>query len=196
MIKFIDLFAGTGGIRLGFEQACKKFNLKTECVFSSEIDKNACASYELNFGHNPYSDVKQVEELPPFDFMLAGFPCQSFSYAGKRRGFGETRGTLFFEVERLLAKYKPKGFLLENVRGLTTHDEGRTFETIIHSLKNLGYSVNYLLLNSSNFGVPQNRVRIYILGTLEEPIKMKIQTDVGASDSHKFKEKNGQASLF
>lgn len=161
MIKFIDLFAGTGGIRLGFEQACKKFNLKTECVFSSEIDKNACASYELNFGHNPYSDVTQVEELPPFDFMLAGFPCQSFSYAGKRRGFGETRGTLFFEVERLLAKYKPKGFLLENVRGLTTHDEGRTFETIIHSLKNLGYSVNYLLLNSSNFGVPQNRVRIY-----------------------------------
>lgn len=196
MIKFIDLFAGTGGIRLGFEQACKKFNLKTECVFSSEIDKNACASYELNFGHNPFSDVTKVEELPPFDFMLAGFPCQSFSYAGKRRGFGETRGTLFFEVERLLAKYKPKGFLLENVRGLTTHDEGRTFETIIHSLKNLGYSVNYLLLNSSNFGVPQNRVRIYILGTLEEPIKMKLQSDVGASDSHKFKEQNGQTSLF
>ena len=196
MIKFIDLFAGTGGIRLGFEQACKKFNLKTECVFSSEIDKNACASYELNFGHNPFSDVTKVEELPPFDFMLAGFPCQSFSYAGKRRGFGETRGTLFFEVERLLAKYKPKGFLLENVRGLTTHDEGRTFETIIHSLKNLGYSVNYLLLNSSNFGVPQNRVRIYILGTLEEPIKMKLHSDVGASDSHKFKEQNGQTSLF
>jgi DNA (cytosine-5)-methyltransferase 1 len=136
MIKFIDLFAGTGGIRLGFEQACKKFGLKTECVFSSEIDKNACASYELNFGHNPFSDVTKVEELPNFDFMLAGFPCQSFSYAGKRKGFGETRGTLFFEVERLLSKYKPKGFLLENVRGLTTHDEGKTLETIIHSLKN------------------------------------------------------------
>ena len=103
MIKFIDLFAGTGGIRLGFEQACRKFDLKTECVFASEIDKNACASYELNFGHNPFSDVTKVEELPPFDFMLAGFPCQSFSYAGKRRGFGETRGTLFFEVERFLA---------------------------------------------------------------------------------------------
>ena len=196
MIKFIDLFAGTGGIRLGFEQACKKFSLKTECVFSSEIDKNACASYELNFGHNPFSDVTKVEELPPFDFMLAGFPCQSFSYAGKRRGFGETRGTLFFEVERLLAKYKPKGFLLENVRGLTTHDEGRTFETIIHSLKDLGYSVNHLLLNSSNFGVPQNRVRIYILGILGEPIKMKLQSDVGVADSHKFKEQNGQTSLF
>ena len=196
MIKFIDLFAGTGGIRLGFEQACKKFALKTECVFSSEIDKNACASYELNFGHNPFSDVTKVDELPPFDFMLAGFPCQSFSYAGKRRGFGETRGTLFFDVERLLAKYKPQGFLLENVRGLTTHDQGRTFETIINSLKNLGYSVEYLLLNSSNFGVPQNRVRIYILGTLAEPIKMKLQSDVGAADSHKFKEQNGQTSLF
>ena len=196
MIKFIDLFAGTGGIRLGFERACAKFGFETECVFSSEIDKNACASYELNFQHNPYSDITQVEELPHFDFMLAGFPCQSFSYAGKRRGFGETRGTLFFEVERLLDKYKPKGFLLENVRGLTTHDEGQTFETIIHSLKNLGYNVNYLLLNSSNFGVPQNRVRIYILGILDEPIKTKLHSDVGASDSHKFKEQNGQASLF
>lgn len=196
MIKFIDLFAGTGGIRLGFEKACEKFDLKTECVFSSEIDKNACASYELNFGHNPFSDITKVEELPPFDFMLAGFPCQSFSYAGKRRGFGETKGTLFFEVERLLSKYKPNGFLLENVRGLTTHDQGRTFETIINSLKNLGYSVDYFLLNSSNFGVPQNRVRIYIVGTLNEQIKTKLQSDVGAADSHKFKEHNGQFSLF
>lgn len=196
MIKFIDLFAGTGGIRLGFEQACKKFDLKTECVFSSEIDKNACASYELNFGHNPFSDITKIEDLPTFDFMLAGFPCQSFSYAGKRKGFGETRGTLFFEVERLLSKYKPKGFLLENVRGLTTHDGGKTFETIINSLKTLGYSINYLLLNSSNFGVPQNRVRIYILGTLSETIKTKLESDVGVSDSHKFKEQNGQFSLF
>ncbi len=196
MIKFIDLFAGTGGIRLGFEQACKKFGLKTECVFSSEIDKNACASYELNFGHNPLSDVTKVEELPPFDFMLAGFPCQSFSYAGKRRGFGETRGTLFFEVERLLTKYKPKGFLLENVRGLTSHDHGRTFETIIHSLKNIGYSVDHFLLNSSNFGVPQNRVRIYIVGILNDEINMTLQSDLGASDSHKFKERNEQLSIF
>lgn len=196
MIKFIDLFAGTGGIRLGFEQACKKFDLETECVFSSEIDKNACASYALNFGHNPFSDVTKIDELPLFDFMLAGFPCQSFSYAGKQRGFGETRGTLFFEVERLLAKYKPNGFLLENVRGLTSHDQGRTFETIINSLKNLGYSINYFLLNSSNFGVPQNRVRIYIVGLLNESINMTLQSDLGASDSHKFKERNEQLSLF
>ena len=196
MIKFIDLFAGTGGVRLGFEQACKKFNIDTECVYSSEIDKNACASYELNFGHNPYSDVTQVSELPKFDFMLAGFPCQSFSYAGKQRGFGDTRGTLFFDVERLLKKHKPKGFILENVRGLITHDKGRTFKTIIHSLEALGYKVEYRLLNSSNFNLAQNRVRIYIIGVLNGDLKLNIVSDTGAVDSHNFKERNIQQSLF
>ncbi len=196
MIKFIDLFAGTGGIRLGFEQALKKFGVKSKCVYSSEIDKNACVSYELNFGHNPFSDITQVNELPKFDFMLAGFPCQSFSYAGKQRGFGDTRGTLFFDVERLLKKHRPKGFLLENVRGLTTHDKGRTFETIINSLHSLGYKVEYRLLNSSNFNVAQNRVRIYILGILEDDFEIKIQSDTGAVDSHNFIKRNGQRSLF
>lgn len=196
MIKFIDLFAGTGGIRLGFEQALRKFDIQSKCVYSSEIDKNACKSYELNFGHNPYSDITQVDELPQFDFMLAGFPCQAFSYAGKRRGFGDTRGTLFFDVERLLKKYRPKGFLLENVRGLTTHDKGRTFETIVNSLHSLGYKVEYRLLNSSNFNVAQNRVRIYILGILEEDFEIKVQSDTGAVDSHNFVQRNGQKSLF
>lgn len=196
MIKFIDLFAGTGGIRLGFEQACKKHNIETKCVYSSEINKNACKSYELNFGHNPFSDITKVDTLPDFEFMLAGFPCQSFSYAGKQKGFGDTRGTLFFDVERLLKKYKPKGFILENVRGLTTHDKGRTFETIINSLKNIGYNIEYRLLNSSNFNVPQNRVRIYIVGILKKAFKLKIISDTGAVDSHKFKERNGQQSLF
>ena len=196
MIKFIDLFAGTGGIRLGFEQALKTFGIESKCVFSSEIDKKACKSYELNFGHNPYSDITQVTELPPFDFMLAGFPCQAFSYAGKRKGFGDTRGTLFFDVERLLKKYHPKGFLLENVRGLTTHDKGRTFETIINSLHSLGYKVEYRLLNSSNFNVAQNRVRIYIIGILDEDFQIKIQSDTGVIDSHNFIQRNGQISLF
>lgn len=196
MIKFIDLFAGTGGIRLGFQEACKKYNIKTECVYSSEIDKNACSSYELNFGHNPYSDITKVSDLPDFNFMLAGFPCQSFSYAGKRKGFGDTRGTLFFDVERLLKKYKPKGFLLENVRGLTSHDKGRTFRTIISSLESLGYKIEYRLLNSSNFNVAQNRVRIYIIGILEDDFTIKLNSDVGAVDSHNFKERNGQLSLF
>lgn len=196
MIKFIDLFAGTGGIRLGFEQACKKHEIETQCVYSSEIDKNACQSYELNYGENPFSDITQVNELPEFDFMLAGFPCQAFSYAGKRKGFGDTRGTLFFDVERLLKKYRPKGFLLENVRGLTTHDKGRTFETIVNSLKSLGYSIEYRLLNSSNFNVAQNRVRIYIVGILNNDFTIKTQSDVGAVDSHNFKARNGQRSLF
>ncbi|MFT6948855.1 MAG: DNA (cytosine-5)-methyltransferase 1 [Vicingaceae bacterium] len=196
MIKFIDLFAGTGGIRIGFQNALQKFGIDSECVYSSEIDKNACESYELNFGHNPYSDITQVHELPRFDFMLAGFPCQSFSYAGKRRGFGDTRGTLFFDVERLLKKHRPKGFLLENVRGLTTHDKGRTFETIVNSLNSLGYKVEYRLLNSSNFNVAQNRVRIYILGILEDDFEIKTQSDTGAVDSHNFIQRNGQRSLF
>jgi DNA (cytosine-5)-methyltransferase 1 len=196
VVRFVDLFAGTGGIRLGFEAACKQNGIKSECVYSSEIDLQACESYELNFGHNPFSDITKVEELPAFDFLLAGFPCQSFSYAGKRRGFGETRGTLFFEVERLLAKHKPIGFLLENVRGLTTHDEGKTLQTILYKLRSLGYDVKYLLLNSSSYGVPQNRVRIYILGILGEQVNLSIKSDVGAADSHKFKKLNSQFSLF
>ena len=196
MIRFIDLFAGTGGMRLGFEQACTTLGIETQCVFAAEIDKNACAAYELNFGHNPQCDVTQIKKLPDFDFMLAGFPCQAFSYAGKRKGFGDTRGTLFFEVERLLKKHKPKAFLLENVRGLTTHDKGRTFKTILHSLQSLGYSVEHLLLNSSNFSVPQNRVRIYILGLLHDDVKLTLHSDVGAADSHKFRDNLSQLSLF
>jgi DNA (cytosine-5)-methyltransferase 1 len=196
MIRFVDLFAGTGGIRLGFENACKLNGIKAECVFTSEIDKKACSCYELNFGVNPRIDIREVETLPDFDFLLAGFPCQAFSYAGKQKGFGDTRGTLFFEVERLLKKHSPSFFLLENVRGLTTHDKGRTFQTIKDSLKDLGYSINYLLLNSSNFGVPQNRVRIYILGSLHGVIKSDLLSDVGPSDSHKFRKTHTQGSLF
>ena len=195
MIKFIDLFAGTGGIRLALEQACESFGISTECVLSSEIDKNACLSYELNFGEKPSSDIRKIYDFPDFDFLLAGFPCQSFSYAGKQRGFGDTRGTLFFEVERILKQKKPKYFLLENVRGLTTHDKGRTFETIKKHLTDLGYSIDYFLLNSSNFNVPQNRVRIYIVGVLNQEIKMTLKNSVGASDTHAFKAQM-QPSLF
>lgn len=198
MIKFVDLFAGTGGIRLGFEQACNNHNLDNECVFSSEIDKKACLSYELNFGSNPYSDITKVSELPDFDFLLAGFPCQTFSYAGKKKGFGDTRGTLFFDIERILKQKKPSYFLLENVRGLISHDKGRTFKTITENLKKLGYSVDYLLLNASNFDVPQNRVRVYILGVLNQPLKLTLNSDPGAADTHKYKRKfqSLQKSLF
>ena len=190
MHRFIDLFAGTGGIRLGFEQACDDLGIQHKCVFSSEIDKKAAKSYEINFGENPLSDITQVNELPDFDVMLAGFPCQAFSYAGKQKGFSDTRGTLFFDIERLLKKKKPRYFLLENVRGLTTHDKGRTFETIKSSLKNLGYSIDFVLLNSSSFDVPQNRVRIYIAGILESDIKLTINSDLGAADTHRYKAEN------
>ncbi|MDC0833234.1 DNA (cytosine-5-)-methyltransferase [Geitlerinema sp. CS-897] len=131
-----------------------------------------------------------------FNFLLAGFPCQPFSYAGKQKGFGDTRGTLFFEVERFLEQYQPTGFLLENVRGLISHDKGKTLKTIIHALEKLGYGVSYLLLNSSNFDVPQNRVRIYILGLKGKKPQLSLHSDKGAVDSHSFKKGAIQGNLF
>lgn len=177
-IKFIDLFAGIGGIRKGFELACASINLPCECVFTSEIKPHAISVLKQN---NPeseiFGDITQIDEkeIPNFDFLLAGFPCQAFSFAGKRLGFSDTRGTLFFDVERILKEKKPKGFLLENVEGLVTHDRvdrkepvGRTLNTILERLDNLGYQTDWKVLNSKNFGVPQERKRIYIVGTKKE----------------------------
>ena len=196
MINYIDLFAGVGGIRLGVKQALDKFGIESRCVLSSEIDERACETYELNFGEKPQGDIRQITEIEPFDFLLAGFPCQPFSYAGKRQGFGDTRGTLFFEIERILEKYRPKAFLLENVRGLRTHDHGRTFETITKKLHGLGYGTTELILNSSDFGVPQNRVRLYVLGIYGATPVMQLVTNYGPADSHKYKKDYGQLSIF
>lgn len=196
MIRFIDLFAGVGGIRLGVEQALREHGIEYECVLSSEIDEKACETYELNFGEHPEGDIRKIENIEDFDFLLAGFPCQPFSYAGKREGFGDTRGTLFFEVERILKLKQPKAFLLENVRGLYTHDKGRTFRTIMTKLHKLGYKTYDLLLNSSSFGVPQNRVRLYILGIKDVEPQMSLTTNLGAADSHKYKSNKEQLSLF
>lgn len=195
MIKFIDLFAGIGGIRKGVVAALKSHGLESRCVLSSEIDEKACETYELNYKEYPQGDIRQIIDIEPFDLLLAGFPCQPFSYAGKRQGFGDTRGTLFFEVERLIETYKPKAFLLENVRGLYTHDKGRTFQTIMEHLHNLGYGTYDLLLNSSDFGVPQNRVRLYILGILNASPSMTLITNLGAVDSHAYR-RNQQMNLF
>jgi len=193
IIRFIDLFAGIGGIRLGFEQAMEALGISSQCVFTSEIDTKACETYILNFHEQPYGDIaKYSHKIPEFDFLLAGFPCQPFSYAGKREGFGDTRGTLFFEVEKILKQHKPRGIFLENVRGLVSHDQGRTLQTILYSLDELGYSTSYILCNSSNFGVPQNRVRIYILGILEHAIQSTISSDLGSADSHSFKKGQNQ----
>lgn len=196
MIKFIDLFAGVGGIRLGITAALAKFGIESQCVLSSEIDEKACETYKLNFEEYPNGDIRKITEIAPFDILLAGFPCQPFSYAGKRKGFGDTRGTLFFEVERILELYQPRAFLLENVRGLYTHDNGRTFKTIISKLHDLGYGTYDMLLNSSDFGVPQNRVRLYILGIKGAIPKMTLSTNLGATDSHRYKKDWEQLSLF
>jgi DNA (cytosine-5)-methyltransferase 1 len=196
MIRFVDLFAGVGGLRLAFEQAMTDLGLSTECVLASEIDPQARETYRLNYGHFPSGDVREINDVPQFDFLLAGFPCQPFSYAGKQKGFADTRGTLFFEIERILKDNRPGGFILENVRGLTTHDGGRTFESILQHLRDLNYGVSYLVLNSSSFGVPQNRVRVYILGLDQSVPRTSLKSDFGAADSHKYKTEAHQANLF
>ncbi|MEQ1549066.1 MAG: DNA (cytosine-5-)-methyltransferase [Chakrabartia sp.] len=187
MIRFVDLFAGIGGIRLGFEQALRGAGIDCECVLSSEIDEHARKTYQLNFGETPSGDIYKIGAFPDFDFLLAGFPCQPFSYAGKQKGFGDTRGTLFFEIERLLDRHRPSGFLLENVPGLVSHDNGRTFETILNKLRSIGYSIEWRILNSSEYDVPQNRVRVYIVGTLNPNLRIGLKSDKGSSDSHLFK---------
>ena len=177
-IKFIDLFAGIGGIRKGFEFACAEFGYETKCVFTSEIKPYAIDVLNQNHPLETVNgDITKVDEkdMPDFDFLLAGFPCQAFSAAGKRLGFLDTRGTLFFDVERILKEKKPFGFVLENVEGLVNHDKenpkdkiGRTLTTILQHLDALGYHVNWKVLNAKNFEVPQDRKRIYIVGTKKE----------------------------
>lgn len=169
MFKSIDLFAGIGGIRLGFENA---FGDEMKTVFVSEWDEYAQKTYKANF-HDDFEiagDITKIKEtdIPDFDICLAGFPCQAFSLAGRRKGFsddykGMARGTLFFDVVRICAEKKPKVIFCENVKGLTIHDRGRTFEIIMKTLEEIGYTPFKQILNSRNFGVPQNRERIYIV---------------------------------
>lgn len=175
MIKFIDLFAGMGGTRCGFELAAKELGVETACVFTSEIKPHAIKSLLQNHpGEKIHGDITQIDAktIPDFDFLLGGFPCQAFSSAGKRWGFADTRGTLFFEIERILKEKRPAGFLLENVEGLTTHDNGNTLRVILTHLTDLGYKVNYRVLNSKNFGVAQERKRIYIVGARNENVSL------------------------
>lgn len=162
--KFIDLFAGIGGIRLGFEA------VGGHCVFSSEFDEDACKTYEANFGEHPSGDITKIDakDIPDFDILLAGFPCQAFSIIGKREGFAnETCGTLFFDIERILKEKRPKAFMLENVRNLTAHDHGKTFRIIREHLEAIGYHVYAKVLNALDYGVPQKRERIIIVGFLD-----------------------------
>ncbi len=183
-VKFIDLFAGLGGIRLGFENIFKEYGFDTQCVMTSEIKPYAVKTLKNNFKHEYLvGDIFKVknENIPDFDFLLAGFPCQPFSSSGKRQGFIDTRGTLFFEIERILRTKKPYGFILENVEGLVKHDienkndkVGRTLSTILFKLENeLGYSVSWKVFDSINFGLPQSRKRIFIVGTKKSKINFR-----------------------
>lgn len=175
IIKFIDLFAGIGGIRCGLEMAAHELGIRTQCVFTSEIKPHAIKVLKQNHPKEFVAgDITKIvaSTIPDFDILLAGFPCQAFSSAGKRLGFADTRGTLFFDVERILMEKRPKGFLLENVEGLVNHDNGNTLRIILSHLEALGYKVNYRVLNSKNYGVPQERKRIYIVGTKEKVIPL------------------------
>lgn len=161
---FIDLFAGIGGMRIPFAE------LGGECVFSSEWDEFAQQTYYSNFADMPAGDITKIDEaaIPDHDVLLAGFPCQPFSIIGNKQGFGDTRGTLFFDIERILQKKQPPAFLLENVRQLVSHDKGRTFLIIRERLKELGYTIYYKILNALDFGLPQKRERIFIVGFREQ----------------------------
>lgn len=160
---FIDLFAGIGGVRIAFERVGGK------CVFTSEWDEHCQKMYEANFKEKPHGDITKIdaEEVPDHDILTGGFPCQAFSIIGNKQGFADTRGTLFFNIERILEVKQPKAFLLENVKQLATHDKGRTFDTILDRLRSLGYFVHYKVLNGLNFGVPQKRERIILVGFKE-----------------------------
>ena len=174
-IKFIDLFCGIGGFRYASSQAFEILDVKGECVFSSDIDKYAQDSYEANFGERPAGDITQIDakDIPDFDVLFAGFPCQAFSICGLQKGFADTtRGTLFFDIARIIKEKKPKAFVLENVKNLASHDNGKTLSTILSVLRDeLGYYVDYRLLNALDFGLPQKRERIIIIGALN-PFKM------------------------
>lgn len=163
MFNAIDLFAGIGGIRIGFQQS---FGSLINFVFTSEINKYSIQTYQANFhDDNIHGDITEIEnsKIPPHDILLAGFPCQAFSIAGHRKGFEDTRGTMFFEVARIVEHHRPQVVFLENVKGLINHDKGNTLKTIITTLEKLDYVVFHKLLNAKDFGVPQNRERIYII---------------------------------
>ena len=181
-LRFIDLFAGIGGIRQAFERAGAK------CVFSSEIDPFAQYTYYANHGTVPFGDITKINEssIPDHDILCAGFPCQPFSHIGKREGFKHpTQGTMFYEIVRILKVKRPRVVFLENVPGLVNHDDGKTLDVILHSLKELGYSCNFTILNAKDFGIPQSRARFYLVGFLncekqfDFPIPPMIKADIG-----------------
>jgi DNA (cytosine-5)-methyltransferase 1 len=168
-LKYIDLFCGIGGFRIAFERVCNELGIPPKCVFSSDIDPDSQAMYAANFGEFPAGDITKFNErdIPDHDILFGGFPCQAFSICGDQRGFEEARGTLFFDIARILKEKRPRAFVLENVRQLRSHDGGRTLRRILETLRELGYYFTYNVLNALDFGVPQKRERIFIVGFSE-----------------------------
>lgn len=165
-LKFIDLFCGIGGFRVAMDEACRENNLISECVFSSDIDKYCQGSYQINFGQRPSGDITQVDpkSIPGHDLLYGGFPCQPFSIIGQMKGFDDTRGTLFFHIANILKEKRPTAFILENVKQLVGHNGGQTLKVIIKTLIDLGYHVQYAVLNALDYGLPQKRERVIIVG--------------------------------
>ncbi|MGN0246694.1 MAG: DNA (cytosine-5-)-methyltransferase [Lachnospiraceae bacterium] len=180
-MRFIDLFCGIGGFRYASDYAFKHLGINGECVFSSDIDKYAQDSYEANFGERPYGDITKIDarNIPDFDLLFGGFPCQAFSICGLMKGFADnTRGTLFFDIARIIKEKQPQAFVLENVKNLASHDNGNTLKTILSVLRNeLGYHVDFKLLNALDFGLPQKRERILIVGS-KKPFSMDWNFDI------------------
>ena len=180
-LRYIDLFCGIGGFRYAIKDALEKLGLTGKCVFSSDIDNFAQDSYEANFGERPSGDITAISatDIPDFDILLGGFPCQAFSICGLMKGFEDTtKGTLFFDIARILKEKKPQAFVLENVKNLIGHNKGATLATILDILRNeLGYCVDYHLLNALDFGLPQKRERVVIVGA-KKPFKMSWEFNI------------------
>jgi DNA (cytosine-5)-methyltransferase 1 len=168
-MKYIDLFCGIGGFRLAAETVCREAGIAARCVFSSDIDPDAQKSYAANFGERPFRDITKIREcdIPDHDILFAGFPCQAFSICGDQLGFEDARGTLFFDIARILQAKRPRAFVLENVKQLRSHNQGQTLYRIMETLRNIGYHADYRILNALDFGLPQKRERIFIVGFLE-----------------------------
>jgi DNA (cytosine-5)-methyltransferase 1 len=177
MLRFVDLFCGIGGFRVAAEQAFAERRLTPHCVFSCDIDPEAQDAYEANFGERPAGDITRIDEeqVPDHDLLFAGFPCQAFSICGDRKGFDDTRGTLFFDIARILDAKRPQAFVLENVKQLSTHDNGTTMRVIHETLRGLGYHAQHHVLNALDFGLPQKRERTFIVG-FREPLQFRFPT--------------------
>jgi len=214
-LKFIDLFCGIGGFRVAMDEACIENDIIPECVFSSDIDKCCQDSYELNFGHRPAGDITQVnlQSIPDHDILYGGFPCQPFSIIEQMKGFDDTRGTLFFYNASIIIEKKPKAFILENVKQLVGRNSGGTLKVIIKTLQDLGYHVQYAVLNALDYGLPQKRERVLIVGhgesimfsypspirpfkPLSEILEKKIDKKHIASDYIKEKRKESHKSAY